>query len=354
LSFVVVRSVESPTLRQKPIFFHFILAKILIMASTQWTSNDIPNQRGKVAEVTGGNSGIGYETALALAGKGAHVILAVRSPEKGQAAVTAIQRAHPGAAAEVMALDLSNLGSARHFAETFLARFESLPLLINNAGVMALPYARTADGFEMQFGTNHLGHFALTGLLMPAILAAPGARVVVVSSGVHTAGAIDFDNLDSAKSYSPWRAYSQSKLANLLFAYELQRRFTTAGGDTIAAGCHPGYAATNLQAAGPRMAGSRFGERMSQIGNRLFAQSAAMGALPTLYAATAADVNGCDYIGPVGFLGMRGTPGKIKSSARSYDPFVAARLWQVSEQLTGVRYDSMAQRHAVVTAEAAV
>jgi len=324
------------------------------MASTQWTSNDIPNQRGKLAVVTGGNSGIGYEAALTLAGKGAQVILAVRSAEKGQAAVAAIQRAHPGAAVEVMTLDLSNLGSVRRFAEAFLQRFETLPLLINNAGVMALPYGRTADGFEMQFGTNHLGHFALTGLLMPAILAAPGARVVVVSSGAHTAGAIDFDNLDGAKSYGPWRAYCQSKLANLLFAYELQRRFTADGIDAIAAGCHPGYAATNLQAAGPRMTGSRFGERLSEIGNRLFAQSAAMGALPTLYAATAADVNGCDYIGPVGLLGMRGTPGKIKSSARSYDTSVAARLWQVSEHLTGVRYELAAQQHGVAATEAAV
>jgi NAD(P)-dependent dehydrogenase (short-subunit alcohol dehydrogenase family) len=267
------------------------------------------------------------------------VILAVRSAEKGQAAVSAIQRAHPGAQAEVMALDLSSLDSIRRFARAFLQRFDMLPLLINNAGVMALPYRRTADGFEMQFGTNHLGHFALAGLLLPAILAAPGARVVVVSSGAHAPGQIDFDNLDGAKSYSSWGAYCQSKLANLLFAYELQRRFTAAGADAIAAGCHPGYAATNLQAAGPQMRGSRFGEQISELGNRLFAQSAAMGALPTLYAATAADVNGCDYIGPLGLFGLRGAPGKVRSSSRSYDPALAARLWQVSEQLTGVRYD---------------
>ena len=323
------------------------------MASSPWTSNDIPNQRDKVAVVTGGNSGIGYEAALALAGKGARVILAVRSAEKGQAAVTAIQRAHPGAIAEVMALDLSNLSSVRRFAETFLQRFETLQLLINNAGVMALPFGRTADGFEMQFGTNHLGHFALTGLLMPAILATPGARVVVVSSGVHTAGTIDFDNLDGTKSYSRWRAYSQSKLANLLFAYELQRRFTAASVDAITAGCHPGWAATNLQSAGARMDGSRFSELLSDIANQLFAQSAAMGALPTLYAATAAEVNGCDYIGPTSLFGLRGAPGKIKSSQRSYDPAVAARLWQVSEQLTGVYYDLTAQRHGISTAEPA-
>ena len=318
------------------------------MAATQWTTNDIPNQSGKVAVVTGGNSGIGYEAALALAGKGAHVILAVRSAEKGQAAVTAIQRAHPGAAAEAMALDLSNLGSVQRFANTFLQRFEKLPLLIDNAGVMALPYTRTADGFEMQFGTNHLGHFALTGLLMPAILAAPSARVVVVSSGLHTSGNIDFGNLDGKQSYRPWIAYSQSKLANLLFAYELQRRFSAAGAGAIAAGCHPGWAATNLQAAGPRMSGSRFSEQLMEVANRLLAQSAAMGALPTLYAATAPDVNGCDYIGPTQMLGMRGAPGKIKSSARSYDPTLAAQLWQVSEQLTGVHYDLSIHRQSVM------
>jgi NAD(P)-dependent dehydrogenase (short-subunit alcohol dehydrogenase family) len=322
------------------------------MASTQWTIDDIPNQRGNVALITGGNSGIGYEAARALAGKGAHVILTVRNAVKGQAAAAAIQRAHPGAIAEVMALDLSDLGSVRRFAADFQQRFEALPLLINNAGVMALPYARTADGFEMQFGTNHLGHFALTGLLLPAILAAPGARVVVVSSGLHERGTIDFDNLDGKRDYKPWRAYSQSKLANLLFAYELQRRFASASVDALAAGCHPGYAATNLQAAGPRMSGSRFGEQISAIGNRLFAQSAAMGALPTLYAATAADIHGGEYIGPLGLLGLRGAPGKVSSSARSHDRALAARLWQVSQQLTGVSFDFPAAQSADASAAA--
>lgn len=322
------------------------------MTANQWATNDIPDQRGKLALVTGGNSGIGYEAARALAAKGARVILAVRSAEKGRAAATAIQRAHPGAQAEVMALDLSSLDSIGRFAHAFLERFDALPLLINNAGVMALPYRRTADGFEMQFGTNHLGHFALTGLLLPAILAAPGARVVAVSSGAHAPGQIDFDNLDGSKSYSSWGAYCQSKLANLLFAYELQRRFTAAGADAIAAGCHPGYAATNLQAAGPQMRGSRLGAQLSELGNRLFAQSAAMGALPTLYAATAPEVNGCDYIGPLGMFGMRGAPGKARSSSRSYDPALAARLWQVSEQLTGVRYDFATQQPGVAAAKA--
>jgi NAD(P)-dependent dehydrogenase (short-subunit alcohol dehydrogenase family) len=251
-----------------------------------------------------------------------------------------------------MALDLSDLGSVRHFAAAFRQRFESLPLLINNAGVMAWHYARTVGGFEMQFGTNHLGHFALTGLLLPALIAAPHARVVVVSSDMHASGKIDFDNLDAKQSYRPWRAYSQSKLANLLFAYELQRRMKAAGVDALAVGCHPGYAATNLQAAGPRLSGSRFRERLSEVANRLFAQSAAMGALPTLYAATAADIRGGEYIGPLGLLSLRGAPGKVRSSARSHDRAVAARLWLLSEQLTGVRYDlpTVQQARSIATA----
>jgi NAD(P)-dependent dehydrogenase (short-subunit alcohol dehydrogenase family) len=324
------------------------------VAANAWTIADIPDQRDKVAVITGANSGIGYEAASVLAGKGARVILAVRSVAKGQAAVAAIKRAHPGAAAEVMALDLSDLGSVRRFAAAFRQRFEALPLLINNAGVMALPYRRTVDGFEMQFGTNHLGHFALTGLLLPAIMAAPHARVVLVSSGMHASGKIDFDNLDGQRGYQAWGAYGQSKLANLLFAYELQRRFTAAGVDALAAGCHPGYAATNLQAAGPRMSGSRFGERLSQVANRLLAQSAAMGALPTLYAATAPDIRGGEYIGPLGLLGMRGAPGKVQSSARSHDRALAVRLWQVSEELTGVRYDLPAVQQAGASAAAAL
>lgn len=308
------------------------------MSANQWTVSDIPEQRGRVAVVTGGNSGIGYEAALALVGKGAHVVLAVRSAEKGQEALAAIRRAYPQAAVEVMALDLSDLGSVRRFAEVFRGRFEQLALLINNAGVMALPYRRTADGFEMQFGTNHLGHFALTGLLLPTILATPNARIVTVSSGLHTSGEIAFENLDGAQGYDRWRAYSQSKLANLLFAYELQHRFAKAGVAAISVGCHPGYAATNLQSAGPNMEGSRLRAAVMGVVNTLFGQSAAMGALPTLYAATAQGVNGCDYIGPLGMMGMRGAPGKVRSSERSYDRSLAARLWQVSEQLTAVRY----------------
>jgi NAD(P)-dependent dehydrogenase (short-subunit alcohol dehydrogenase family) len=324
------------------------------MTTDQWTTDSIPNQDGKLAVITGGNSGIGYEAARALAAKGARVILAVRNQAKGQQAADAIRRAHPGASAEVMALDLGDLASVRRFAQEFRQRFAALPLLINNAGVMALPFARTADGFEMQFGTNHLGHFALTGLLLPAILAAPQARVVVVSSGAHMGGRIDFDNLQGQRRYQPWAVYCQSKLANLLFAYELQRRFTAAGADALVAACHPGYAATNLQAAGPRMAGSRLRERLSEIGNTLFAQSAAMGALPTLYAATVPDIHGGDYVGPLGLFGMRGAPGRVASSARSHDRAVAARLWQVSEQLTDVHFELPAARSAAPLAAASI
>jgi NAD(P)-dependent dehydrogenase (short-subunit alcohol dehydrogenase family) len=193
----------------------------------------------------------------------------------------------------------------------------------------------------MQFGTNHLGHFALTGWLLPALLATPQARVVTVSSMMHLRSGMAFDNLDGAKRYNSRQAYAQSKLANLLFAYELQRRFANAGADILSVGCHPGYAATNLQIAGPRLRGSRVAETMSGWANRLFAQSAAMGALPTLYAATAPDVAGGDYIGPLGLGKMRGYPGKVRSSARSYDVATAQRLWQVSTQLTGVPYTGL-------------
>lgn len=314
---------------------------------TDWTVNNIPDQLGKVVIVTGGNSGIGYEAALALAAKKAQVILAVRSVEKGEAALSEIRHQYPSAVVEVMRLDLSDLSSVRQFAADFQQRFKTLAILINNAGVMALPYYKTADGFEMQFGTNHLGHFALTGLLLPMITATPGARVVTVSSYLHTGGKVEFDNLDGARAYKKWDAYSLSKLANLLFAYELQRRLTTAGLNTLSVGCHPGYAATNLQATGPKMAGSRWNEIISQISNRLFAQSAEMGALPTLYAAVSPEVNGCDYIGPMGWMGIRGAPGKVRSNDDSYNAALAARLWQESEKLTGVQYNFPTQRSAL-------
>lgn len=315
--------------------------------ATHWDISAMPDQGGKLAVITGANSGIGYEAALALAGKGARVIMAVRSEERGRAAAERIRAARPQAQVEVRSLDLADLGSVRRFAEGFLAEHAALPLLINNAGVMALPYRRTADGFEMQFGTNHLGHFALTGLLLPAVLAAPGARVVTVSSGAHQPGKIDFDNLDGSRGYQRWVAYAQSKLANLLFAYELQRRLAGSGAGAISLACHPGYADTELQSAGARMEGSSLGATLAGAMNRLLAQSAAMGALPTLYAATSPDAYGGDYIGPTGFGGWRGYPERSRSNALSYDAALARRLWEVSEQLTGVSY-------ALPRAEAAV
>jgi len=304
-----------------------------------WTANDIPDLSGKTIIVTGGNSGIGYEAADQLAAHGAHVVLACRDVQKAQTAAETIRSRHLAAAIEIMELDLASLASVRAFAEAFRGRHQRLDTLCNNAGVMALPYRKTADGFEMQFGTNHLGHFALTGLLLDRLLAANAARVVNVSSGAHRAGKIRFDDLQWERGYRKWLAYGQSKLANLLFTYELQRRLRSAGASIISVAAHPGYAATNLQFVGPRMAGSSVMESLSAWGNRVFAQSSAMGALPTLYAATAPDVQGGDYIGPDGMGEMRGHPKKVTSNARSRDAEVARRLWEVSERLTGVRYD---------------
>lgn len=306
-----------------------------------WTARNIPDLAGKTAVITGSNSGIGYEAALQLAGKGARVILACRDAERTRAAAVRIKETFANATVDTMHLDLASLASIRAFAAAFAEKYSALNILCNNAGVMALPYRKTVDGFEMQFGTNHLGHFALTGLLLERIVATPAARVVTVSSGVHRAGAINFDDLSSEKSYGKWRAYAQSKIANLMFTYELQRRLQASKADAIAVACHPGYAATNLQAAGPRMEGSSLMESITDIGNRLLAQSAAMGALPTLYAATAPEVRGGDYIGPDGLFENWGHPKKTTSNARSHDMSTAARLWDVSEELTSVHYEAI-------------
>ncbi|MGQ9491774.1 MAG: oxidoreductase [Anaerolineae bacterium] len=307
----------------------------------RWVETHIPSQGGKVALITGANSGLGFEAAHVLAAKGAHVILAVRDAAKGERAAAAIRRSAPTADLAVLPLDLASLASIRRAAVEVLRTYDRLDMLINNAGVMAIPRRLTADGFEMQFGVNHLGHFALTGLLLPLLLRAAAARVVTVSSGAHVLGRINFDDLHGERRYHPWAAYAQSKLANLLFAYELQRRLAAAGGQAISVAAHPGYAATNLQRVGPEMAGSRLGLWLMSASNRLLAQSAAMGALPEVYAATSPDVCGGDYIGPDGPLGQRGFPKKARSSARSYDAETAAQLWRVSEQLTGVRFEGL-------------
>ncbi|HBZ69309.1 MAG TPA: short-chain dehydrogenase [Deltaproteobacteria bacterium] len=306
--------------------------------SVHWSAADLPDLAGKVFVVTGGNSGLGLETARELARKGGHVVIACRDAAKAAAALSQIRASAPAASCEALELDLASLASVRAFAEAFGGRYRRLDALCNNAGVMALPYRRTKDGFEMQFGTNHLGHFALTGRLLDVLCATPGARVVNVSSTMHRMGRIRFDDLQSERSYGRWRAYGQSKLANLLFTYELARRAEKAGLGLVSAAAHPGYAATNLQTAGPRMKGSAWMERLWLLGNRLFAQTPAMGALPILYAAAAPGVRGGDYFGPSRVGEMWGSPKKVRSSSRSYDLEAAVHLWQVSQDLTGVDF----------------
>jgi NAD(P)-dependent dehydrogenase (short-subunit alcohol dehydrogenase family) len=303
-----------------------------------WTSDDLPDLSGKTIVVTGGNSGIGYEAALEFARKRAKVVLACRDLGKARTAASKISASSPGADVEVMALDLSNLASVRGFSDAFHTQHHALHVLCNNAGVMAIPYRLTTDGFEMQFGTNHLGHFALTGLLLDLILATDGARVVNVASGAHRFGTMRFDDLQWKNGYRKWRAYGQSKLANLLFTFELQRKAESAGKKFLSVACHPGYAATNLQSAGPRMQGSSMLESLFSVGNSLFAQSAAMGALPTEYAAASPAVGGGDYIGPDGMGELWGHPTKVPSSAAANDSASAKKLWEISEQLTNVRY----------------
>ena len=305
----------------------------------QWLEKNIPNLSGKTALITGANSGIGYEAARLLAMRGAHVALAVRNTAKGGKAAREIRSAVPQADLAVMDLDLASLASIRSFAALFTAGHGRLDLLINNAGVMAIPYQKTEDGFEMQFGTNHLGHFALTGLLLPMLQKTAGARVVTVSSGLHRTGQINFDDLQGERSYSKWGAYGQSKLANLLFTYELQRRLTAAGSSVKSVAAHPGYAATNLQYGGSDRSDRSLQTRLMHVLNKVIAQSAEMGALPTVYAAAAPAVQGGDYIGPKGPAEQRGWPTKVRSNDRSHDLATAARLWMVSEELTGVVYD---------------
>ena len=309
----------------------------------RWTADDVPDLSGKTVVVTGANGGLGYETVLQLAPKGAHVVLACRDLAKARAAMETIAQARPGASLEVMELDLASLASVRTFAQSFLAKHGELHVLCNNAGVMAIPYRRTVDGFEMHFGTNHLGHFALTGLLIERLLGTSGARVVNVSSTMHRTGRIRFEDLQWERGYCRWAAYGQSKLANLLFTYELQRKLEATGANVISVACHPGWAATNLQLEGARMEGSLLMEFGARVANFFLAQSAAMGALPILYAATSPDVRGGDYIGPDGLAEAWGHPKKVQSSRRSHDRQAAAKLWEVSVLLTGVRSEALAQ-----------
>ena len=299
-----------------------------------WTTADIPDLSGLRAIVTGANSGIGLETARALTHHGASVTLAVRDTAKGQQALAYVGDA------QVRALDLADLSSVRTFAGDWSDENpEGLDLLINNAGVMALPRMETADGFEMQLGTNHLGHFALTGLLFPALVARPGARVVTVSSQAHRMGRITFNDLMGKERYRRWGAYGQSKLANLLFTSELQRRVDAHGIALRAMAAHPGYSNTNLQSGAARAKGGRgLEERVVGAMNQVLGQSPQMGALPTLFAATAPGLPGDTYVGPDGFLEQRGHPRVVNRSAAAKDSVVAAQLWKTSEALTGIVY----------------
>jgi NAD(P)-dependent dehydrogenase (short-subunit alcohol dehydrogenase family) len=299
----------------------------------KWTAADIPDQSGRVAVVTGANSGLGRSTAWELARAGATVIVAARNTGKGEEAASRIKQDVPAADVRVEQLDLADLDSVRSFPERL--NHDRVDLLINNAGVMAPPRRLTKDGFESQFGTNHLGHFALTERLLPRLLAAPEPRVVTLSSGAHRMGRINFSDLQGERRYFAWLAYGQSKLANLMFAFELQRRATEAGTSLKSMAAHPGYSATNLQFAAPRLP-----DRMVMaVTNRLMAQSAEMGALPTLYAATVPELPGGTFVGPDGFLEQRGYPKIVTGAGKAYDEDVQRRLWEVYEELTGVHYE---------------
>ena len=304
----------------------------------QWTVELMPKQNGRVAIVTGANSGVGYETALALAAKGAYVVLACRNLDKAQVAAHAIQQQVPSAKIDVMPLDLSSLASVHTFAREFMVHHNRLDMLINNAGVMAIPRQASADGYEMQFAVNHLGHFALTGLLLEMLLQTSDSRIVNVSSGASFYGSINFDDLQHEKSYSRYQAYGQSKLANLLFTFELQRQFDQIDTSTMALSAHPGYARTNLQQNAAQQSDAPVEGWFYRLIEPVLSQSAAMGALPTLYAATTPDIEKGGFYGPH-FLHMRGYPTLIRGCAKAYDATAAKRLWQISEDLTHIKYD---------------
>ena len=301
------------------------------MKVRKWDADDIQSQKGRIAIVTGSSSGIGFETARVLANKDAKVIIAVRNPEKGNKAAEKIRKQYPGADVEMMELDLADLASVKHFADKFKSKYDKLDLLINNAGVMVPPYSKTKDGFELQFGTNHLGHFALTGQLIDLIENTPDSRIVNVSSAAHNYGRINFSDLAWEKrKYKPWTAYGDSKIANLYFTYALGDRMKNNTSNTIVAAAHPGWTATELQ----RNSG------LAVTLNRFFAQGIDIGALPTLYAAVGPDVQNGDYYGPSGFMEMKGYPKKVRSNSLSHKTEIAGRLWHISEELTKVRFNN--------------
>ena len=299
------------------------------MPKNKWKFEDIPDQTGRIAIVTGANSGTGYEAAKALARKGAHVVMACRNQEKAEKAKNDILSEYPKLSLEIIQLDLSNLSSVKRFVEEFNKKHQLLNLLINNAGVMMIPNQKTADGFEMQLGTNHLGHFALTGLLIDNLVKNENSRIVNMSSSAHRFGKMDFNDLQWEQSYNKAWAYGRSKLANLLFTYELNRKLEKTGKKTISVAAHPGWTKTNLQ----RHTGAL------RLMNPLFGMEPPKGALSLLYAASADDVEGGDYYGPGGVTGMTGYPKKIRSNKKSYNLEDAKRLWDISEKLTKVKFE---------------
>lgn len=310
--------------------------------SDRWNTSDIGDQTGKAALVTGANSGIGKRAAEALSRAGATVLIGCRDRSKGERAVAEIHSRHPGADLDLVEVDLADLGSVERAAEEVGSRDGGLDLLINNAGVMATPEQRTTDGFEMQLGTNHLGHFALTGRLLGKLLQAPAARIVNVSSLAHRQGSMDFGNLNWERDYSRWPAYGRSKLANLMFTFELDRRLRERDAEATSLACHPGYSATNLQSSGP--SGGLLGMiqvPVMKVLNLVIAQSDERGALPTLYAATSSEAEGSDFIGPDGIQQMRGHPQKVGCSSESRDEAKQRQLWDRSVELTGVEFSPL-------------
>jgi NAD(P)-dependent dehydrogenase (short-subunit alcohol dehydrogenase family) len=304
--------------------------------ATRWTADDIADLTGRTAVVTGANSGLGLETSAALAAHGATVVMASRNSDRLQSAMAEVRKRHPDATIEPVLLDLASLASIRDAAAAISSAHPYIDLLIDNAGVMAIPRAETADGFEMQLGTNYLGHFALTGLLLPAMLSTPGSRVVLVTSLMRRVGRIDFDDLHGRARYGRWSAYGQSKLADLVFAVELDRRLRAAKADTVAVAAHPGYAATNLQTGTSWLQSTYYA-----IGNTLFAQPAYAGAWPQLYAATATAVQGGELYGPGQAGGSRGYPKRDRIESRALDEATGRRLWYASVQATGVGFDAL-------------
>jgi len=306
---------------------------------SNWTTVDIPDQSGHTVLVTGANSGLGLRTAEALAGKGALVLMGCRDVARGEAAQTRVATTAKGAKPELVSLDLADLASVREAAELVAGTVDRLDVLVNNAGVMAMPLRRTVDGFELQFATNHLGHFALTGLLLPVLLRTTAPRVVNVSSNMHRIGRNDWSDPNwEHRRYLKWQAYGQTKLANLLFTRELARRTAAAGSSLIAAAAHPGHAATQLVPSTTEASRRRLVGRVIDGGNRLIAQPDSAGALPQLYAATMPDVIPGDYFGPDRFFQLRGHPTRVSSSTSARDDQAASRLWDLSEELTGVTY----------------